>query len=156
MAREVTAQRLAQVLPPSMRRPEALRRDEEQLGVDLREDDREGPLPAFPDLLRRLARVEPRIRVHFARLPGATIELVEVGAVVGAGVEEVRIERIGRDVAGLTTARLIRHGHAAVRSMIAPSAPRRRARFAWPIESRRAFQLNGVQSVELSCCDPHT
>ena len=54
MAREVAADRRP-VLPTVTRLPEALRRHEKQLRVELREDDRVGPLPALFDLSAGLA-----------------------------------------------------------------------------------------------------
>ena len=110
--REIARERRP-VLPAVGRHPEPLRRHVEPFGIDRREEDREGPLPAFLDVARRLAGVEPGVRVHFARETGATIELVEVAAVVRARVEEVGVDRIGADVSWLAAAGLVRDGHAA-------------------------------------------
>src|SRR6202008_1381044 len=66
--------------------------------------DRIGPLPALDDGARRFAGEEARIRTDLAQLAGAAVEAGEERAVVGAGVEDVDVLRIGRDVAGLAAA----------------------------------------------------
>ena len=114
MTREVAAQHLPRATAVQ-RAPQTLGRHEQHFRVDRREQDGERPLPPFLDVLRRLTRIEPGIRIHFARQARLLVELVDVAAVVRAGIENVRIEGVGRDVARLTATHLIRHRHAARR-----------------------------------------
>ena len=118
--RRVTGEVAAQHTPRLSsvhRAPEALRRHEQHSRVQRRKNNRVRPLPALLDLLRRLARVEPGIRIHFARHSGAPVELVQIGAVVRAGVEEIGVARIGADVAGLSATCNVRYSHAARRDI---------------------------------------
>src|SRR5690606_25606941 len=81
-ARQIAAQ--GRPVPAAVRRlPQSLRGRVQRAWIDGREDDRERPLPALADLYGRLARVEPRVRVHLPRRAVAAVELVDVAAVVG-------------------------------------------------------------------------
>ena len=66
---------------------------------------------AFDERARGLAGELARIRTDFAALAGPAIEPLEERAVVAAGEEDVRVLRIGRDVARLGAARVVRAGH---------------------------------------------
>ena len=93
------------------RLPHVLRRGVEDVGIDVGEDDRVRPLPAFLDRARRLAGEEARVGADLLQLAGAAIQPRDERAVIRAGVVDVEILWIGRDVAGLTAAHLVRrHG----------------------------------------------
>ena len=114
--------------------------------VDRREDDRIRPLPAFLDDRRLLAREHARIRAHLARFARAAIELREEAAAVRvrAGVEDVGIARIGRDVAVLRAAGAVDRRRAAASAAAAATAePPSRV-------------LLGTHSSFASCCEPQT
>ena len=117
VAREITAQRGPRAA--SVRgAPQPLRRHIQRMRIDRGEDDGIRPLPPLLDVPARFARVEPGIRIHFARRVRAAIELVEIPAVVRPRVELVGVERIGPDVTGLASAGHVRHRHTAQRDVV--------------------------------------
>ena len=83
-----------------------LRRGVDRLLVDRREDDRERPLEAFGDAFRSVAHRVVGPDVDVALLAGAAIEARQQAA-VAAGVIDVGIERIRRDVAALAAADVV-------------------------------------------------
>ena len=89
-AREVAADRLP-VVSPVRRHPQPVRGRVEDVRIERREDDGEGPLPAFHHLARRLARVEPRVGGHLARRAEPPVEAVDVAPVVRSREEDVEV-----------------------------------------------------------------
>src|SRR4029077_3492912 len=84
--------------------PHVLRRGVEDVRIDRREDDREGPLPTLDDGGGILAGEETRVRVHLAQIAGPGIEPGDEAAVVRSGEKHVEVLRIGRDIAVLVAA----------------------------------------------------
>ncbi len=83
--------------------PEVLRTGVHDAGVERVEDDGEGPLPAFLERAGRFAGEEERVDLDVARVAGAAVEAREQGA-LAAGVEEVGIGGVRRDVAAFAAA----------------------------------------------------
>src|SRR6185437_12262328 len=81
--------------------------------IDRREDDRVRPLPAFLEDRRFLTGEFLRVRIHLPLLARAAVEPREERAVVAAGVEDVGILRIGRDVSVFRAAGAVRLRRAA-------------------------------------------
>ena len=103
---QVTADRLPGVAAIGAL-PDPLRAGVEDVGIDIREDDRVGPLPAFFHLAGVLAREEARIGAHFLELASASVQPRQERAVVGAGKEDVGVGRVRRDVARFAAAHLV-------------------------------------------------
>src|SRR5262249_57555388 len=104
-------------LPVVGRLPDGLRGREQDVRIDWREDDGEGPLPALDDRRGVLAREESRIRIDLAQVAGPAIEAGDEAAVVRSGEEDVDVLRIRRDVAVLVAADRIE------RLLVAPAPP---------------------------------
>ena len=90
------------------RLPHALRAGVEHVRIDVGEDDRVGPLPAFLGVLRRFAGEEAGVGAHFLELAGAAVQACQERAVVGAAEEEIRVGGVRGNVTGLTAAHLVR------------------------------------------------
>ena len=102
---------LVHVCAAVRRLPDVLRRGVEHVRVDRREDDRVRPLPALLHGARRLAREDPRIRVHLARLAGACGSSASGSApLLPSREEHVGVVRVRRDVAVLRAAGAVHRG----------------------------------------------
>src|SRR4029079_19316334 len=88
------------------RAPKMLRRRVEDARIFRREDDRIWPLPALGKHARRLTGEEPRVDLHVANLAVAAIVAGEERT-LAAGVDDVRVARVRRDVARLATADVV-------------------------------------------------
>src|ERR1035441_9767060 len=80
--------------------PKMLRGSVQHLGIERRKDDWERPLPALFQRPGRLSREKQRIHLYVAGVSGMAIEARQKSA-LAAGVKEVGIARVGRDVAAL-------------------------------------------------------
>ncbi len=120
----------SQVWPPSFDAVHVLRRRVDDVRVERRQPDRRVPLEAVLHVQRALpglrVRVDAHVLVDTARCDRCALER----AAVVAGVDDVRVARIDRDVAGLA-------GAGADERLAHVGARRRR-------------------SLPLSCCAPYT
>src|SRR6185436_10968760 len=83
-----------------------------------------GPLPALDDDSRRFGGEKTRVATDLAELGRAAAEAGQERAVIGAGVEDFDVLRIGRDVARLAAADGVeRFGVAAGIAAAAAAAP---------------------------------
>ena len=102
MAREIGADRLPAL--PLVGRPEQqVRAGVHGVGIVPGDHDREGPLEPILHVLGARAHRVLGIDRHVALLSGAVVETADV-AVVAAGVVDVGLARLGRDVAALAAA----------------------------------------------------
>src|SRR3954467_3535987 len=83
-----------------------LRRGVEDARILRREDDRIRPLPALGEHARRLAGEEARIDLNVANLAVGAIVACEQRT-LAAGGDDVRVARVGRDVARLAAADVV-------------------------------------------------
>src|SRR5262249_31939087 len=107
--------------------PHMLRRGVEDCWIDGRENDRVGPLPPLLERARGLAGEEARIGAYFPQLTGPAIEPRQECAVVRAGVEDVRILRVWRNIARLAASDHVRSHEAPASAAEAASATQVRA-----------------------------
>ena len=94
--------------------PDVLRRRVQRLRIGRRDDDRKRPLESLGDVRGREAHRIVRPDVDRAALAGPAVDARQQAA-VAAGVEDVDVPRVGRDVAALAAADRVQLAGAAAR-----------------------------------------